>query len=66
MFTLSHLAAFLKIYVLIGEHDNEYVARAMQSGFSIMDYIFLPEGFIQKASLNVQSLQPKKTSDKYS
>jgi len=51
--------------VLIGEHDNEYIVKAMQTGFSIMDFIFLPDGLIQKASLNVKSLQPKKTSETF-
>ena len=63
LFTLSHLAAFFKIYVLIGDHDNQYIVRAMQAGFSLFDFIFLPNDLIQKASLNVQSLQPKKTSE---
>lgn len=35
----------------------------MQSGFSIFDYIFFPTELIQKGSLNVESLKPKKTSE---
>jgi len=62
LFVLSHLGASFRIHVMIGKHYNSYVVRALQSGFSIFDYIFIPLDLVEKATLKIESLKPRNTT----
>lgn len=57
LFVLSHLGATFKIYVLIGRHYNDYVVKALQTGFSVFDYVFIPKEILQMATLKVEELE---------
>ena len=51
-----------KVFAMVGNQTNEYLVLALQSGFSIFDFIFLPKIFWEDISFLPDDYQVKNTT----